>query len=230
MKKQTEKVIIFDASTLINFAMNGLYEELEKLKELFKGHFIITQEVKYEVIDRPLNIKKFELEALKMKKFLDQGVLELPSVLGIKDSEITKKSQKILDIANNTFIGRGREIKILDMGEISCFALSRILDEKKIPHVIAVDERTLRMLSEKPENLDELLAKKLHTSIKSNKENFKFFKGFRFIRSAELVYVIYKKGLVELKSPKLLDALLYAVKFKGCAISGEEIEEIKKIK
>ena len=108
-------------------------------------------------------------------------------------------------------------------------ALSRILDEKKIQNVIAVDERTTRMLGEKPSNLQTLLQKKLHTGIKYNQENFKFFKGFKFIRSSELVYVMHKKAIVKLNGPATLDALLWAVKFKGCSISGREIDEIKRI-
>ena len=41
-----EGAIIFDASTLISFSMNGLLGELERLKGIFKGKFLITQEVK----------------------------------------------------------------------------------------------------------------------------------------------------------------------------------------
>ena len=223
------KAIIFDASTLITFAMNGMFEEFKALKKIFDGKFIITKEIKYEVIDRPLKIKRFELEALKIKQLLDEKILELPSALGVDDSEISKKAREFLTIGNDTFFERGRNIKLIDLGEMSCLALSRILDSKKIENVLAVDERTTRMLGEKPENIKSFMGKKLHTKITSKKENYKFFEGFRFIRSAELVYVAYKKGLVKLKGVNVLDALLYAVKFKGCSISGEEIREIKKL-
>ena len=71
----------------------------------------------------------------------------------------------------------------------------------------------------------------MHTNISLVKQNFAYFKNFQVIRSAELIYVAWKKDLVELKDGIfLLDALLYAVKSKGCAISSDEIEEIKKIK
>ena len=101
------------------------------------------------------------------------------------------------------------------------------MNQKKIQNVLAVDERTMRMLVERPDNLKKLFRKKLHADIISKKENYKRFQGFKIIRSAELVYVLYKKGLVNLKDGAVLDALLYAVKFKGCSISGREIEEIK---
>ena len=47
------KAIIFDSGTLISFSMNGVTEELEKLKGIFEGKFLITPDVKREVIDRP---------------------------------------------------------------------------------------------------------------------------------------------------------------------------------
>ena len=224
------KAIIFDASTLISFSMNGLIEEIKALKGIFKdGHFIITNEVKGEVIDRPIKIKRFELEALKIKSMLDQGILEMPSAIGVKDSEISTKTNEILELANKTFTGGDREIKILHLGECSCLALAGILNKQGIQNAIAVDERTTRMLIEKPENLKKLFQKKFHTKIFSDPKNFKFFKGFNVIRSTELAYVAYKKGLVRLKNGIVLDALLYALKFKGCAISNEEIQEIEKL-
>lgn len=224
------KIIIFDSGTLISFAINGLYEELKLLKSQFDGKFIITDEVKSEIIDKPINTKRFELEALKLKKLIDDKVFEFPNSLNIDHSLVSKKTQQILDISNNTFTRNNKPIHIIDLGEASCLALGKILNEMKIKNVISVDERTLRLLCEKPENLRKLLQKKLHTNIGMRNENLKFFEGFQFIRSAELVYVAYKKGIINLNDERTLDALLYAVKFSGCSITDIEIEEIKKIK
>ena len=224
-----QKAIIFDASTLISLAMNGLLPELRKLREVFDGKFIITKEVKHEIIDKPITIKRFELEALKLKQLLDDKILEMPKSFGINEVLITKKSEEIKNIANESFFKRDRAIHLIDMGEASCLALGKILDEKKIKNVLAIDERTMRMFVEKPENLEKLLGKKLHTKITGNKKNFKYFQGFRIIRSAELVYMIYKKNLSRLKNGPVLDALLWAVKFKGCSISDGEIQEIKNL-
>jgi len=226
-----EGVIIFDASTLISLSMNGLLGELKKLKEAFNGKFIVTKEVKEEVVDNPINVKRFELEALRVIKLMKEGVIELPDSLGIKNQEVEAGKNKIMNIANSMFAGNKKPIHIIHDGEASCLALSRILLEKKIPHVIAIDERTTRMLGEKPENLKELLTKKLSTNVTLQSKDFKYFRGFRFIRSTELMYVAWKKGLLELDNGKtVLDAVLWALKFKGCAISGDEIQEIKAIK
>lgn len=228
-QNQTTKAIIFDSGTLISFVMSGLTGEFEKLKGIFKGKFIITEEVKKEVIDTPLNIKRFELEALKINRLLSKGIIEMPSALGFKSQEISAMARKALEIANNTYVGNGKDIHIIDSAEASCVALSKMMKEKGIDSAIAIDERTMRMLGERPENLGKLLEKRLHAKINFRKENFEFFRGLKFIRSSELVFVAYKKGLVDLKGKDVLDALLYGVKTKGCAISGDEISEIKRM-
>ncbi|MCX6747286.1 MAG: hypothetical protein NTU63_04105 [Candidatus Pacearchaeota archaeon] len=224
-----QKAIIFDSSTLINFAMNGLLEEFRDLKRMFGGKFLITKEVKWEIIDNPMEIKRFELEALKLNELFLEKVLEMPSSIGIDEKTVSKMTQEIKNIANNTFFGYGKGMEIIAPGESSCLALSKLLDEKGIKHVIAVDERTTRILGERPENLEKLFLKKMHTKITAKKENFKFFKEFRFVRSAELIYIAYKKGIIKLRNHDVLDALLYAMKFNGCSISDEEISDMKKL-
>ena len=225
----TSKAIIFDSGALISFSINGLTDMIKDLKGIFRGKFLITSDVKKEVIDTPLKMKNYELEALKIKQLLDEGVLEMPSSLEIGDSEISEKARKILDIANTSFTGNGRELHLLDIGEASSLALSKILTEKEIKNLLAIDERTTRMIVEKHEKLKDFLEKKLHVRITINHQNLKFFEGFKIIRSTELAYVAYKKGLVTIKDKEVLDALLYALKFKGAAISVEEIEEMKRM-
>ena len=87
----TSKAIIFDAGPLISLSMNGLLPELIKLKEIFDGKFIITKEVKYEIVDHPIKIKRFELDALNIQRLLDKKILELPTTFKIDKKEITKK-------------------------------------------------------------------------------------------------------------------------------------------
>jgi hypothetical protein len=75
-----------------------------------------------------------------------------------------------------------------------------------------------------------MMERKLHTPLDAQLSLLDELKGFKFIRSAELLFVAHKKGLVHVKDGKdLLDALLYGVKFKGCAISSTEIEDMKKL-
>jgi len=225
-----QKILIFDASSLISITMNGLLPELRKLKEQFPGKFMIPREVKWETIERPLKIKRFELEALKINTLVEEKVLESPSSLGIDEDEISKRTQELLEIANNSFFEKGKKpIHLIDLGETACIALSEKLKNKGIENVLLVDERTTRMLCEKPENLRKLLQKKLHQRIEIKQEKLKPFKGIKISRSSELIYLAYKRGFVRVKGKKVLDALMYALRFKGCAISTEEIEKIKKL-
>ncbi len=222
-----EKAIIFDSGSLINFSMNGVLYIIEKLKKEFGGKFLITSDVEYETIKHPLKIKKYELGGLKIQELLNKKIIEMPESLHINSSEIKHKTKEILRKANHIFFSK-RPIHLIDRGEASCLILSEILQNKNIENLIVIDERTTRMLCESPENLHKLMEKKLHTKIKTKKEHYSYFKKFKIIRSSELAYIAYKKNLINLGNGSLLDALLYAIKYKGCSISKQEIEQIKK--
>lgn len=217
------KSLIFDSGPLINFAMNGSLYLLEKLKKEFDGDFLITKEVKQEIIDTPLTIKRFELEALQLKSLYDRGIIKLADITPKQVDELRKKRDEIMNAANTTFKTRKRYIHLIDKGESAVLALSKIIKSD----VIVIDERTTRILCENPENLKKLLEKKLHTSITANKKNYSYFKDYKIIRSIELAYVAYKKGFFEIKDSRALEAMLYALKYKGCSVSEAEIEEIK---
>ena len=223
------KALILDSGTLINLSMNGLLYILEDLKKNTDIKFYITQPVKYEVIDRPVNIPRFELGALRIKSLIENKIIELPNTSEIDSEKLKSKTKELLNIANESVIVKNKSIKIVSEAEISCLALSILLSEKNIENIIAVDERTTRILGEKPENLENMIASRLHQRVQINKEKLKVFKQFRFIRSTEIVYVAYKKGLLRIKDPKVLEAVLYATKYKGSSVSFEEINALKKL-
>ena len=79
------KVLIFDASTIISLTISGIEEILKELKKKTGVRFIITSAVRFETIKRPIQNKRFELDALKIKNLLDSGILESPQALGISD-------------------------------------------------------------------------------------------------------------------------------------------------
>src|SRR3989344_3172814 len=217
------KYLIFDSGPLINFAMNGSLDILEKLKKEFDGDFLITKEVNQEIIDTPLTIKRFELEALQLKSLYDRGIIKLADITPKQVDELRKNRDEIMNTANTTFRTKKRYIHLIDKGESAVLALSRIVK----PNLIVIDERTTRILCENPENLKKLLEKKLHTSIMANKKNYAYFKEYKIIRSTELAYIAYKKGFFNIKDPRALEATLYALKYRGCSVSEAEIEEIK---
>ena len=223
------KILIFDSGTIINLAMNGMLYILEELKKKIDGKFIITQSVKYEIIERPMKVPRFEFEALSIKNLLERKIIELPSSIQISEEEIRKETQKLLSEANHLIHESNQTIQIVSEAEMSCLAVSSILEKRKIENLIAIDERTTRILSEDPRALESLISQKLHRNVKLEHGDFSTFAKFRFIRSSELVYVAYKPGIIQIKDPKTLEAALYATKFKGCAITWEEINELKKL-
>lgn len=223
------KALILDSGTLINLSMNGLLDLFEKLKGTFNGKILITKAVKYETIDRPINVQRFELGALKVQHLLEHGVLEMPESLSVTEQEISKITKELMDKANRAATANGKPISIVSEAEISCLALSHILSEKGIENIIAIDERTTRVLCENPRTLEQLMSERLHQRVRVSPQNLGDFKNYKFIRSSELVYVAYKKGLLGLEGKKALEAALYATKFKGAAISFEEIDELKKL-
>jgi len=221
-----QKNLIFDAGPLINFAMNGSLHILEGLKKQFKGDFLITKEVLYEIIEHPSKIKRFELEALQLKNLYDKKIIKLAEITSKQVDELRKKRNQLMNIANSTFKTRKRNIHLIDKGESAVLALFSIL---KSENAIVIDERTTRMLVENPENLRKLLEKKLKEEIKANKKNYTYFKNYKIIRSTELAYIAYKKGLFKLKYPNALEAMLYGLKYRGCSISESEVEEMSNL-
>ena len=222
------KALIFDSGPLINLSLNGLLPILESLKKEFSGKFIITPQVKREVYDRPVNIKQFELGALRIDSLINNKILEFPEALQIKQRTLDEETRRLMNVANNSFKTEGHYISIVSDAEISCIALSKQLMEKGIDTMIVVDERTARMLGEKPENLERLMSQKFHKTVSMINNLAKDFQGLKFIRSSEVVYVAYKKGLIKIEDDRALEALLYATKFKGSAISFDEIETLRK--
>jgi len=222
------KALIFDSGALINLSMNGLMYILESLKKDFPGKFLITKQVKYEVVDKPIEIKKFELEALLVQNLLDSGVLEMASTSGVSDEVIIAKTKEYMQKANHSLMYKNDWMEVVSDAEMSCLALSMELEKKGYECMIAIDERTTRMLGEAPKELAGIMSNKLHQRIKLSAKPYA--QGdFSFIRSSELVYVAYKKGYINLPGKQALDALLYATKFKGSSISFEEIEQLKKL-
>ncbi len=220
------KYIIFDSGPLINFSMNSSLHLLRKLKKVFNGKFLITEKVKTETMDYPERIRRFELGALQLRSLFEEGVIELPKFNQKQREQLKKESKEIMTIANSTFVAKGKNLHLIHEGEATTLALAHILKDQS---VIAIDERTIRMMCENPESLRKLLQEKLNTPVNANRKNYDFFRKFKIIRSTELVYIANKKKLFDLKDPKALKAMLYAMKYKGCSVSKEEIEQMSRL-
>lgn len=223
------KLLIFDSGPLINFSLNGMLSLIDALKETFEGKFIMTEQVRREVYERPRQISKFEWGALKIAHLLTKKVLEMPEAIGMNVQELNRRTNELMQCANTAFKANGRAITIVSDAEISCIALAQQVKERGHDPLLVIDERTARLLCEAPEQVEHLMASKLHTRVATDNKCLQKFKGLSCIRSPELAYVAYKKNLLEIKDPHALEALIYATKFKGAAISWEEINILKRL-
>ncbi|MFH1849700.1 MAG: hypothetical protein ABH879_05940 [archaeon] len=222
------KSLVFDAGPVISLGTNNLFWILDPLKKRFGGQFWITPSVKNELVDRPLNTKKYEFEALQVLSLIRKRTLAV-----VERQDIIDRRNVLLDYANSIYIAKGHEIKILHSGEMESLAAAKILGSD----AMVVDERTLRYLIEKPQRLRDRLENKLHTQVTINIKTLKDFTNnvgdVKLIRSTELVTVAFQLGLLdyflaEIPNAKrrLLHSVLWGVKLRGCAISRSEIRTI----
>ena len=228
--------IVFDTSTIISLVTNNLLSVLGPLKKRYGGELCMPHAVKGEVIDRPLQSKRFKLEAMQVMREIANGTLSLKK-------EPQEEVTRILNLANTIFMAHGNYIRLLHWGEAAMLALAKRISAD----AIAVDERTTRLMVESPKMLARILEKKMHTRIETNNKNLKLFreytKGMTVIRSAEIAVLAYDAGLLNAyMSPKirkiaqinprrdLLDGILWGVKLRGCSINSEEISRILSLK
>lgn len=212
---------VFDSSSLIALSQTCLIDLLAGLREKMKADFLIPAVVEQEVVGRPLHIKRFELNAVRIKKAVDSGVFI------VKELRSEQDAQMISGIANNCLFVADRPIQLLQGGEISALALA--LQENAEAFVI--DERTTRMLIEAPQELLQLMQERYSQKISMQKEKVaalrSLFGGLNIIRSVELVALAAEQGLLQQVLPEgkqSLEAALYAVKYNGCAVSSREID------
>ena len=165
-----------------------------------------------------------------IQELISDGCLEV-----FKEQAAINNYQELFDIANRTFIAKGKHIKIIDLAEFESLVIATNLNSE----AYVVDERTIRLLIENPMLIATILKDRLHSKIDVNYENLEAIKNkfgnVKIIRSVELMLVAYKlrlfDGLINQRAIKnsrleLLDGLLWALKLHGCSISDNEIQEI----
>ena len=225
------KSLIFDAGPVISLATNNLLWILEPLKKKFNGKFYITEAVKHELVDRPLETKKFKFEAIQVEKLVENDVLEI-----VDNEFIKEKTPQLLGTANQIFKAYDYYMRIVHFAEMSVIAAAVNINSE----AIVIDEKTTRFLIENPRMIAEILKRTLHTPISINENNLNEFKNnaknIKAIRSIELVTVAYEHGVLDnyiTKIPdarkNLLEGVLWGVKLNGCAVSRDEIDQIVRL-
>ena len=223
------KNIVFDTGPIITLTMNNLLWILKSLKEKGNVNFYITDSVKKELVDNPLNrTMRYKFEALQVLKYIEEGILEV-----VDNNEISAQSQKLLSLANNCFNAFGNNMNIVHEAEMSAIALYL----QKKADALVVDEKTTRLLIENSKKLHIIINHNLHTKVEIDKDNLKeilkITKNVKIIRSVELAAIAYEKGfldgyLAHIDNPReiLLESVLWGFKLNGCAVTRREIEQM----
>lgn len=222
------KAIFFDAGPIISLVMSRLVWIIPLLKERYGGKFYITPAVKRELVERPINVKRFEFEALQVMKLIRDGVIE------VYDKIDQPKIKKLKIFANSAFKIKNKTMDVVQEGELESITTALDLGAD----AVVMDERTLRLLIEQSSAMEKLLEMRFHKEVNVDLEKLnqfsQQFKDVKIIRSIELVAVAYQMGLLDSYIPPmkegkqiLIDAVLWSTKFNGCAVTDNEIEEIK---
>ena len=212
--------MVFDASALISVSQTCLVKILAGLRRKMNADFIVPESVFLEAVQRPIEIKRFELNAIRIKKVIEENGFR---VLPARDQGIVGEIEAS---ANSCFLVHGRPIRLLQSGEIEALAIAKELGAE----AFAIDERTTRMLVESPGQLRKII--QARRSIRIDVDNSKqrafsgMFSGLTIVRSVELIALADEYGLLGDELPKgkqSLEAALFAAKYSGCAVSSREI-------
>lgn len=239
ISRESEWSVACDSSSLISLADACLLPALAHLRACFtpgggnggnnggaSGEFLLSRAVKRECIDTPLKLKSHTLPAIRLQLALNDGVIKVAEPRGL-----ARRTEDVLWVANNIFFEEGKPVPLMHEGEAETLALALELGLKNV----LIDERTMRMLVEKPELLRGHMASEFRRDIRVNEKYLERFRrmasGLNIFRSSELLIVAFEHGYFkryrELEG-RALEAALYGVKFAGCSISFEEIGEYAK--
>jgi hypothetical protein len=221
------KDILCDSGSFISLTTACLDRVLYFLTERFGVRFVVPPSVVQETVRRPLDsgLKTYYLSAIKIKNAIKDGVI-VPV-----DAGVASRKDRILSRANGIFFAKGRPLQLIHEGEAEMLALAGEIGVKDI----MIDERTTRMLIEAPFSLKDHLSEEFGVNIMVDKKALtdfgSFTNGMSAMRSSELVVIAYENGFFdhfgELKRDAL-EAALYKVKFSGCSLRFDEIEEYMK--
>ncbi|MEK6939597.1 MAG: hypothetical protein AABX31_02610 [Nanoarchaeota archaeon] len=222
------KSLFFDTGPIITLVMSRLIWILPELKKKYGGKFYITPSVKRELITRPMDIKRFQFEALQALKLIKDGVLE------VYEDIPQKEVLRLHAIANSSFRIGNQNMEVVQSGEIE----SVVCALKAGAEAMVMDERTMRLFIENNQEMKALLERRFNQQVSVDVAKAKQFSkelgGIQIIRSVELVGVAYKMGLLDSYIPSLkngrevlVEAALWNAKFNGAAVTEHEVEEIK---
>jgi predicted nucleic acid-binding protein len=215
---------VIDTGTMISLSGTCLMNVFKSFVKYNHIELLISSTVAQESVWKPINNKRFALNAARIKYAMNEQTIKTIPVT----SEITNLQQKILTLSNNVFSTQDGPLKIIQAGEAEALALAKIHGAK----ALFIDERTTRSLIENPARLKQVLERRQDSQIKVNEQTLnsirQMFPNLLMFRSVDIIALAYEQDLFdhELAHGKLeLEAALWAAKFAGCAVSEKEINE-----
>lgn len=220
--KEAANSILCDASSLISLTDAGLLGALIMARQRMRDGLFITPAVENEAINRPMQSREYSFSAVRLKRALLEGIFRIA-----RAPEAT--TGQILELSNSIFSVRGRPLRLVHDGEAEMLAAAI---DNGIPNIL-MDERTTRTLLEAPNELRGHLTDEFRTSVSIDNAALAQFRGLTagltIVRSAEVVAIAYEKNYFKKfkgLEKKAFEAALYAIKFNGCSIGFEEINEM----
>ena len=222
--KTRQKKIVLDSSTLITISDNCMIKIMKALAEKENISFIIPESVYAESVETPMKIRKFELNAIRIRDAVQDGYVKVANTtLGIR-----QRMERLKEISVGICTFNGEAMVLLHRGEMETLALFKEIGAD----ALAIDERTTRMLVEEPEKMLAFLQKRHSGKITMNSSELGKFRldygGIKIIRSTEIISLAYADGSFSgeiSQSKQALEAALFAAKFGGCAVSSDEIND-----
>ena len=216
--------IVFDSSTIISISDKCLINLLRQLAKNDKAEFLIPESVYRESVAKPMKVRRFELNAIRIKAGVEDGWLKIVR----RTKEIRQLTNNISQAANTVFFVDKKPVRLIQEGETEALAIRKLLGAE----LVAIDERNTRMLIEDPHRLQKYLEFKYGEEVKISDASLEQFHSLTgrpgIVRSVELIALAYERGYFEVdleKSRNALEAALYAAKYAGCAVSGSEIDD-----
>ena len=217
------KKIVLDSSTIITISDNCMIKILKALSEREGISFLIPESVYRESVETPLRIRRFELNAIRIRDAVLEGYLTLVK----SGPEVRSRLQGLQENADRLCTADGQRMRLLHIGEMETLALAKEINAD----ALGIDERTTRMLVEEPENMLAFLRKRHSGKILMDhgavEEFRRVYGNTKIFRSTEIIALAYEDGSFEgeLSSTKQsLEAALFAAKYAGCAVSTDEIK------
>ena len=217
--------IICDSGALISLSDTCLIKVVAFLAQR-GAQFVVPRVVVDEIVNTPLQIKRYAFSAVRLRKAIDDGDIK------VVNSDVSLM-QRLLDAANTIYSIRGKPLKIFHGGEADCLAayFANKCD------ALAIDEKTTKLLIEDPEKLHKAIAGEYGASISVNQtaltEFTKLTKGVQILRSSDLTAIAAKRGYFNSFNARRAEAFhsaIYAIKNAGCSLSDGEIAEYDAIK